>query len=283
MLLAGPSAAQFGPPPGPYAAAAFTYTGGELCQSVSRVSAESPLGRPAGIALSAAASAARMDYCANGYFPGTLYKDDLRLTARRGPDSATVTLTSASDEPFHSPSETDLGINLSRELSEPGARGVWTLGVNYATRRAFLRSMPMPYLGYRYSYDGLSFMLPFMVRWQFAEKLAFSASWQPVKYYKLGLNWKPSETFRADLEGGTGLDQFLPAGRPDKSEALYLQTSSVALKPAVRLSPAAELGAELGWRFKGMYYMGSRYDEYRERRRFNGGASAGLSFKYSFR
>ena len=82
-LLPVCAAAQPGPPQGRYAAAAFTYTGGELCQSVKRVYGETPLGRRAGIALSAAASSARIDSCAYGYFPGTLYKDDLRLTARR--------------------------------------------------------------------------------------------------------------------------------------------------------------------------------------------------------
>lgn len=284
MLAAAPAAAQWGPPQGngPSASYSFLYADGGLYQDRNSLSIDAPLGQAAGAALRGAASFTSINSSGGGYLPANLYKEELRLSARKNNLSAAMFLNSNSDRPFNSPTETDLGVNLNADLAEPGTRGAWLLGVNYSTRRSFMRGMPMPYISYRYTTDKFMFMLPFMLRWQPRKDLSLSASWQPVKYYRLALAWRPAGPFSAELEGGTGLEQFLVAGRADKGDALYLQTSSLMLKPAVKLARRAELGATLGWRFKGLYYTGSRYDDYHYRRRFGGGPAAGLQFKYSF-
>ena len=282
LACAAPAAAQLGTPQGngPSASYSYLYSGGGLYQDRGALALDTPLGRAGGTALRASAGLTRID-SAGACFPAKLYKEDFRLSARDGRLSGAIGLSSDSDQPFHSAAETDLGVNLSAELSEPGARGAWLVGLNYSTRRSFMRGAPIPYFTYRYTTDKFSFILPFMLRWQPRKDLALNASWQPVKYYRLSLAWRPQGAFSAELEGGAGLEQFLIAGRADKGEALYLQTTALTLKPAVKLSRRAELCVPLGWRFRGEYYSGSRYDDYRARRRFGGGPAAGLQLKYA--
>jgi len=242
---------------------------------------EAALGKAAGVALRATADLAHIRSLGGGYFPGELYRAAFGLSAEKGRTRLAVNLNSNSDRPFNSPSETDLGFTFTHDLPD-GGRSTWLLGVNYSTRRSFLRGVPLPFLGYRYATKDLTLVLPFLVRWQATRRLAFSASYQPVKYFKAGLNWRPRPYFRADLEGGLALEQFLPAGRSDKSEELFYQTAYLTLKPVVSLSSKFEVTPALGWQFSGLYYRGARYDEFKDKVRLRGGPTCGLSAKYAF-
>ena len=43
-----------------------------------------------------------------------------------------------------------------------------------------------------------------------------------------------------------------------------------------------ELTQPVGWQFRGLYYTGTRYDDYKAKSRLRGGPTLGLSAKYSF-
>lgn len=271
-------------PPRPAASlgASFSYSApGGLISRRTGVSGETALGSAAGFSLRAAADLAHLRNIAVGDFPGELYRAGLKLTAEKGETRLALNLNSNSDRPFHSPSETDLGLNFTALLSENNG-SAWLWGLNYSTRRSFLRGMPFPFITYRYTSKNLMVALPFMLRWQAGRTLALSASYMPVKSFRVGLSWRPLPFFRAELEGGTALEQFLPARRSDKGRALFYETSYVSLKPSLALSKNFEVTPALGWQFGGLYYTGGRYNEYIGKTRLRGGPSFGLSTKYSF-
>lgn len=280
--LAVPAAAQFGGPPETALATSFTSTDDILMLRRTSLNGGAMLGDAGVFKLNLNANLTHMQSSASGYFPGEIYRTGLNLNANDHGLRLTASLNSDSDKPYHSAKETDLGFNIMKELPEPGTRGVWMLGLNYSTRRSFLRGIPIPYVTYKYAGENLMIALPFMLRWQADKQLAFTASWQPVKYYKLGVNWRPNKVFSADLEGGTSLEQYLVARRTDKGDSLYLETSYLTLKPVFKLSRRLELGASLGWEFSGRYYTGRRYDEYHYKHRTGGGGISGLSLKYTF-
>ena len=277
----GPAALR---PPKPAASlgASFSYAApAGLISRRTGVSGETALGTAAGFSLRAAADLAHLRNIAAGDFPGELYRVGLKLTAEKGETRLALNLNSNSDRPFHSPSETDLGLNFMALLSENNG-SAWLWGLNYSTRRSFLRGMPLPFITYRYTSRNLMVALPFIIRWQAGRTLALSASYVPVKYFKAGLSWRPRPFLRAELEGGTALEQFLPAGRSDKGRALFYEASYLSLKPSLAFSRNFEITPALGWQFGGLYYTGGRYDEYIGKTRLRGGPSFGLSTKYSF-
>lgn len=286
LLSPIPAAAQwgqFGPPrPAASLGAFFSYAAPEgLISRRSGVSGEAALGSAGGFALRVSADLAHLRGISAGYFPGELYKAGLAVTADNGETRLSVNLNSNSDRPFNSSDETDLGFTLLAPFSRNGG-GSWYWGLNYSSRRSFVRGRPLPFITYRYVSETFMFVLPFMARWQATPELALSATYQPVKYFKAGLTWRPRPWLRAELEGGTALEQFLPAGRADKEQALFYEASYISLKPTLVFSQRFELTPGLGWQFGGLYYTGRRYDDYKAKSRLHGGPSAGLAARYLF-
>jgi len=261
--------------------ASFFYSAPDgLISRRSGLAFETALGSAAGFSLRGTAGLSYLRNTAGGYFPGELYKAAFGLTGERGGTRLALNLNSNSDRPYYSPAETDLGFNYTSTFSENNG-SAWLWGLNYSTRRSFARGMPLPFISYSYTSEKFMFVLPFMARWQASRTLALSASYQPVKYFKVGLNWRPLPFFRAELEGGTALEQFLPARRKDKSQALFYEISYISLKPSLALSRRLELTPGLGWQFSGLYYMGARYDDYNAKVRLRGGPVIGLSARYA--
>lgn len=288
MLTAGASA-QSGPPtagrpPKPRASVNSAFSCSYPENFASRRAAlrgEASLGSAAGLEFRTGAEVTHIRTLGDAYFPPELYKAAFSLTAEDRATRLAINLNSNSDRPFYSPSETDLGFTFSRLFSERSSHS-WFYGLNYSTRRTFSRTLPLPFIGYRYTTKDLVIFFPFLVRWQATEKVAFAASYQPVRYFKLTASWRARPSLSVSLEGGTGLEQFLPAGRAHKSEALYNETSFLTLKPEYSLSRRLRLGAELGWQFRGLHYLGDAYNDYHAKTRTGRGPSAGLSAGYSF-
>lgn len=282
-LLPAAAAAQWGgPSAGTFAAPYFSLGGGDLRERRTGLDAAVTLGGAGGYALSLTGGLEHIATSGHGYFPGELYKASLGVSAVNGGVSLSLGARSASDRPYNSSSETDLGFNFTKELGANGARGVWLAGLNYSSRRSFLRGAPIPFLSYRYISEKWTFFAPFMAQWRPGGDMSYSFRWQPVKYFRLSAAWRPPGPFSAELEGGIGLEQFLLADRPDAGEALYLETPFIAFRPSWRLPGRAALTAEAGWRFDGRYYTGRKYDDYGLSTDIDGGAFAGLSLKKSF-
>jgi hypothetical protein len=285
LLLVFPAcAAAQGRPPAPTASLGFNFSYATPDGLISRragLSADTALGELSGMKVRLAAEGTHLRSLGPDHFPEELYKAELRLSAEDKKNRLNLNLGSNSDRPFHSPSETDLGFNFSRTFSEKGPHA-WLWGLNYSTRRTFLRGMPMPFLGYRYTTDTLTIVAPFMARWQAFKTVSFSASYLPVRNFRLAANWRPRPYFSAELEAGTALEQFLPARRADKGEAFFYETSYLTLKPSLSVSRRLRLTPVLGWQLRGLYYEGSSYDKHHGKKQVGAGPSLGLNVKYDF-
>lgn len=282
--LAAAAAAQWGgaPPAGTFIEPSFSLAGGGLQPRRSGAGAAVSLGRPGDYAFHLSGGLEHIHTSGRGRFPRELYKASLGLSAVNGGASFSVGARSDSDRPYNSSSETDLGFNFTKELGAGGARGGWLAGLNYSSRRSFLRGVPIPFVSYRYISDKWTFFAPFMVQWRPGGDMAYSFRWRPVKYFSLAAAWRPPGPFGAELEGGVGLEQFLLADRPDTGDALYLETPYLVFRPSIRLPGRFTLTAEGGWHFDGRHYTGRKYDDYGLRTDIDGGPFAGLALKKSF-
>lgn len=270
------------PKPAFAAEAALNYAAPDgLVSRRSELRAEAALGRAGGLELRAAASGAHIRALADGYFPPELYKAGLTLSAEDERTRAWLTLNSNSDRPYRSPSETDLGAHFTRTFSESGPHA-WYYGLMYSTRRSFMRAVPLPFVGYRYTSREFQLVFPFMARWQVSKTVALSASYQPVRYYRLSAGWRPVPFAGVVLEAGKALDQFFLAGRPHKAEALYAETNFASLKPELAVSKRLKFAAELGCQWRGRYFTGRTYDDHHSKVRTGSGGVAGLSARYAF-
>lgn len=283
-LLPAAAAAQWGGPPerGTSATPSFSIDGGDLHARRSGLHTSVAMGASGGYAFSLAGGLEHIRTSGSGYFPGELYKASLGFSAVNGGVSFSLGARSDSDRPYNSSSETDLGFNFTRELGADGARGMWLAGLNYSSRRSFLRGAPIPFVSYRYLSAKWTVFVPFMVQWRPGGDMSYSFRWQPVKYFRLAAAWRPPGPFSAELEGGIGLEQFLLADRPDTGDALYLETPFIAFKPSMRLPGRVLLTAEAGWQFDGRYYTGRNYNDYGLSTDVDDGAFAGLSLKKTF-
>jgi hypothetical protein len=283
LLLPAAAAAQLGAPPaGTFAEPSFSLAGGDLRPRRAALAASAALGGAGGYSFSLSGGLEHIDTSGHGYFPGELYKASLGLSAVNGGIIFSLGARSDSDRPYNSSSETDLGFNFTKELGANGARGVWLAGLNYSSRRSFMRGLPIPFVSYRYISDKWTFFAPFMAQWRPGGDMSYSFRWRPVKYFSLAAAWRPPGPFGAELEGGVGLEQFLLADRPDTGDSLYLETPYLVFRPAMRLPGRCALTAEAGWHFDGRYYTGRKYDDYGLRTDVDGGAFAGLALKKSF-
>lgn len=282
--FASPAEAQLGGPPerGTSLSPSFSLAGGDLRQRRSGLRTSVALGKSGEYAFSLTGEVEHINTSGHGYFPGELYKASLGFSAVNGGVSFSLGARSDSDRPYNSSAETDLGFNFTKELGANGARGVWLAGLNYSSRRPFLRGIPMPFVSYRYNSEKWTIFVPFMVQWRPGGDMSYSFRWKPVKYFSLSAAWRPPGPFSAELEGGIGLEQFLLAGRPDTGDALYLETPFISFRPSMRLPGRMTLTAEAGWQFDGRYYTGRKYDDYGLSTDIDGGAFAGLSLKKSF-
>lgn len=273
-----------GRPPKPAASleAALNYAAPDgLLSRRSELKAEAALGKTAGLEVRAAASGTHIRSLADGYFPGELYKTAFSLTAEDARNRAAVTLQSNSDRPLHSPSETDLGFMFTRTFSESGPHA-WYYGLMYSTRRSFARTVPLPFVGYRYATRDFTLVFPFLARWQVSRTVSLTANYQPVKYFRLSAAWRPVPFAGLALEAGKSLEQFLQAGRPHKGEALFSETNFLSLRPELSVSRRLKFVADLGWQWRGRYYTGKAYDDYHSRIRTGAGGAAGLSAQYKW-
>ncbi len=282
-FLTPAAAAQWGAPPaGTFVEPSFSLAGGDLHPRRSGLGTGVRLGKSGGYTFHLSGGLEHINTSGAGYFPGELYKASLGLSAVNGGVSFSLGARSDSDRPYNSSSETDLGFNFTKELGANGARGVWLAGLNYSSRRSFLRGLPIPFLSYRYISDKWTFFAPFMVQWRPGGDMHYSFRWKPVRHFSLAAAWRPPGIFGAELEGGVGLEQFLLADRPDTGDSLYLETPYLVLRPSARLPGRFTLTAEAGWHFDGRYYTGRDYNDLGLKTDVDGGAYAGLSLKRSF-
>lgn len=239
------------------------------------------LGRLAAYSMRFSAGASHLRSRGSAGFPGELYGVSAKLGAASRAWSFSAGARSDSDRPFNSKNETDLLLNASRPI---GGRGPhrFIFGVNYSSRRSFLRGIPLPYVSYSYRSEKLSIFLPFRVSWRPAPGSELSASYLPPKYFLLSFSREVSASVTLGVSGGVRMSQYLLADRPDKDRSLFLEQPNVELNATLKPEGGWEAGLRAGWGFAARYFTGESYDEHHGLVRTGSGPLAGLSLKRSF-
>lgn len=239
------------------------------------------LGKAGAYAFSLSADALHRRGWGSEGFPGELYDVSGRLRAASRGWSFGAGLRSSSDRPFNSPSETDFSLDASRPI---GGRGPhrFMFGVNYSSRRSFMRGVPFPYVSYSYRSEKLSVFLPFMALWKPAPGTEISASYLPPRYFSLSLSRRLSEKFRLGISGGMRLSQYLIAGRPDRDQSLFLEQPRADIQASYIPAAGWETALTVGWGFRARYFTGESYDEHHGVTGTGTGALAGFSLKRNF-
>lgn len=239
------------------------------------------LGRAGGYNFSGSAGVEHHRTWTGGRFPGEVYDASLGLRAAGKKWTFGAGARSNSDRPFYSPSETDLNLDASAVLRRRGPHSVM-FGLNYSSRRSFLKGVPFPYLSYSYTGERLSVFFPFALAWKISEASSLRASYFPPKYFSLALSRKFSPALTLALSGGMQLRQYLLAGRADKDQSLFLEQTQAGLTASLTPLKGLETSLWTGWGFKGRYYSGEHYDEHRAVVRTGAGPLLGLGLKKMF-
>jgi len=238
------------------------------------------VGRLGGYAFGAAAAAEHRRTWTRGGFPAELYETSLGLRAAGKKWSFGAGVKSNSDRPYHSASETDLALDAVTTFRRRGPHSL-LFGVNYSSRRSFLRGVPFPYLSYSYTSERLTIFFPFSLKWKASESGELSASYFPPRYFSLGYSQKLSGALALELSGGLQLSQYQLAGRPDKDYSLFLEQPHAGL--TTRLAAAGlEFSLRTAWGFRGRYFSGRQYDDHRASTGVGAGPQLGLNLKKSF-
>ena len=268
--------------PGPSAETGFRLSepaGFRTRETFSRL--ELPLGSAGHYVFRSSARFSRMSVSGAPSVPGVLYKSGAELAAGNGGKSFRMNVESDSDRPFYGLDTVNLDLTWTFTLSEHNGHALLG-GLNYSTQRSFARYLPLPFVIYRYSSGNFFMLFPFMYAYRLSEKVSISLSYLPIRNLKASLRYQPGPVFYADLEAGGELDQFLIARRPDKSERLYYQRYTAALKPSLRIFKDGRLDGALGYFFKGGYYTGKTYADDKGKTAIGGAPFFSLSLKYVF-
>lgn len=239
------------------------------------------LGRAGGYSLSGSAAAEHHRIWTGGWFPGEVYDTSFGLRAAGKKWTFGAGARSNSDRPFNSPSETDVNLDASTVLRRRGPHS-FMFGVNYSSRRSFLKGVPFPYLSYSYTGERLTVFFPFALTWKISEASSLQTSYFPPKYFSLSLSRKFSPSLTLALSGGIQLRQYLLAGRADKDQSLFLEQTHAGLRAALTPARGWEASLWAGWGFRGRYYSGEQYDDHRLVERTGAGPLTGLSLKKTF-
>lgn len=239
------------------------------------------LGSLGGYSFGASADLEHVRTWSSGYFPGEVYEAAAGLRAGSRQWSFAAGARSNSDRPYNSISETDITLDASAPLGRRGPHS-FMFGLNYSSRRSFLKGIPFPYLSYSYTSETLTVFFPFSLKWRPSEGREFTASYTPPRYFSLGYSRKVSAALTLGVSGGMQLKQYLLAGRPDKDEALFLEQTHAGLRTTLAPAPGWEASLWTAWGFKGRYYTGEQYDEHHAVKSTGAGPLAGLTLKKTF-
>jgi len=242
------------------------------------LSAAFGLGRAGGYGFSGSAGVEHHRIWTGGWFPGEVYDASFGLRAAGKKWTFGAGARSNSDRPFNSPSETDINLDASTVLRRRGPHSVM-FGVNYSSRRSFLKGVPFPYLSYSYTGERLTIFFPFAMNWKISAASALQASYFPPKYFSLAVSRQFSPSLTLALTGGVQLRQYLLAGREDKDQSLFLEQTQAGLRTDITLAAGWQVSLRTAWGFRDRYYSGEQYDVHRDQTRVKAGPLISFNLK----
>lgn len=194
---------------------------------------------------------------------------------------------SASDKPFDSADVSAFDLTLTRKISKTPTSS-WIYFLNYSNNRSFLNNIPLP--GFAYTFieedktSGGVIGLPFVTYWlRPTEKLSMSVFYLIPARLNLQVGYMISRPFQLNAKLEHGQQTFFRAGRADKKEQIYYETSKAALSVKTFLGKDTFFDLEYARIFNRSLYDGtSVFDETSERLRMPNEWQVTLSGQVAF-
>ncbi len=179
---------------------------------------------------------------------------------------------SASDKPFDSADVSAFDLTLTRKISKTPTSS-WIYFLNYSNNRTILNNIPLP--GFAYTFveedktSGGVIGLPFVTYWlRPTEKLSMSVFYLIPAKLNLQAGYMISGPFQLNVKLEHGQQTFFRAGRADKKEQIYYETSKAALSVKTFLGKDTFFDLEYARIFNRSLYNGtSAFEETSERLR----------------
>jgi hypothetical protein len=199
---------------------------------------------------------------------------------------ASVTVGSASDEPFHS--EDELVVGAAALLRVPsGPRNAWLYSLTYASNVEIFNQRHIPIPGIAYLWvpsDAFKAVIgfPFMsVEYKPFERLTLEAAYFPVRTARARATFVVFRPLRVFVGFDADHDSYFLADRGDKDDQLFYYEKRITGGMRFDLR---HVGIEVtgGYVFDRFYFEGERYSE-RNENRFNVDDGTFVAARLSFR
>jgi hypothetical protein len=179
-----------------------------------------------------------------------------------------VTVSSPSDEPFHSLDEMAFGTTVFLRLPR-GERDAWLFLLNYSSTREFLPHVPFPGLAYLYNpTDRLQLTLgvPLALFYRPFDNVFIDVFYAPITNVRARVGVRLTRTTEVFLAYAWENESYFLADRPDDDERFFAYQQRVTA--GVRVGPIYGLRLELagGYAFDRFYFEGEGYGDRDENR-----------------
>lgn len=257
----------------------FNYGGGSgAFYRESNFSASSPLGKAGPWNLRLSLKGEHLFSGGDSHFPAELYRIGTNISARNGRAGIRLGARSNSDRPFGSFDTGDFSGDFTYVISTGTHR--FMAGMNYSSRRSFLRGLPFPYVLYSYASGNVQFALPFFLRARLDTRWWLTLAYIPIKNGRAAIRYEASNDAFTELELCSQLEQYLLYRRPDKEQRLYRFSYSAALRHGFRLGRGFSAEVQAGYAFSNYYFTGKEYSDINNKKKLGNWPFAGFSLKF---
>lgn len=194
---------------------------------------------------------------------------------------------SASDKPFDGADVTSFDLTLTRKISKTPTSS-WLYFLNYSNNRTILNNIPLPGFAYTFMEEdktsGGVIGLPFVSYWlRPTDRLFMSVLYFIPAKLNLQAGYMISGPFQLNAKLEHGQQTFFRAGRAEKKEQIYYETSKAALSVKTFLGKDTFFDLEYARIFNRSLYDGtSAFDETSERLRMPNEWQVTLSGQVAF-
>ena len=220
-------------------------------------------------------------------FPDALWNISMGLTYTRQfqngwTGGASINIGSASDQPFHSSNELNVGLSAFVRVPS-GERNAWMFGAVYSPTGEL--PFPIPILAYYWSPSdqfSMNIGLPFSIRWRPLDDLQFDLSYVPVRTVHASVSYRLADGL--GVYGGfdwTNESYFL-ADRFDSQERFFYYEKKLTTGVRYDITPRAAIDLSGGYAFDRFFFQGRSYSDSHQDR-VDVGNGFFLSFRFQIR
>lgn len=194
-------------------------------------------------------------------FPDELWSLNFGTTYRHLFDNGwvaggTVSVGSASDQPFHSINEMTAGVNAFLRVPQ-GERNAWLFTLSYSSSS----ELPFPIPGVAFLWQPcdqlrMNIGLPFQVMYRPTEDWTFDLSYMLLTSVHARATYRAARMLRVYAGYDFDNESYLPVDRPAEEDRLFYYDQRVTLGAQFLISRSATLDLSSGYVFDRFYFEG---------------------------